>query len=350
MKKIAIIFGGNSPEYTVSLASATSAIEALQSSPYDYDLSLIGIAPDAMDWYLYTGELENIRQDTWLLDRKHTQKIQPLFEGNGFWLSEAQQTLVPDVLFPIMHGKYGEDGSIQGLFELMKLPYVGCGVAASALCMNKWLLHQAAATIGVQSAPTILLTNQDNQRQQIEAFIQTHGFPVFFKPNEAGSSKGITKVTRVEEIAPALKEAFAYCSAVLLQKNIAGVEIGCGILGNDSLTVGACDAISLVDGFFDFEEKYQLISAKITVPAPLPETIETKVKEQAQLLYRSLGLKGLARIDFFVTDQGELYLNEINTMPGFTNHSRYPAMMAAIGLSYQELLQKLLILAKEEVK
>lgn len=125
MKKIAIIFGGNSPEYTVSLASATSAIEALQSSPYDYDLSLIGIAPDAMDWYLYTGELENIRQDTWLLDTKHKQKIQPLFEGNGFWLSEEQQTLVPDVLFPIMHGKYGEDGSIQGLFELMKLPYVG---------------------------------------------------------------------------------------------------------------------------------------------------------------------------------------------------------------------------------
>lgn len=116
------------------------------------------------------------------------------------------------------------------------------------------------------------------------------------------------------------------------------------------MTVGACDAISLVDGFFDFEEKYQLISAKITVPAPLPETIETKVKEQAQLLYRSLGLKGLARIDFFVTDQGELYLNEINTMPGFTSHSRYPAMMAAVGLSYQELLQKLLVLAKEEVK
>jgi len=150
MKKIAIIFGGNSPEYTVSLASATSAIEALQSSPYDYDLSLIGIAPDAMDWYLYTGELENIRQDTWLLDTKHTQKIQPLFEGNGFWLSEEQQTLVPDVLFPIMHGKYGEDGSIQGLFELMKLPYVGCGVAASALCMNKWLADQTGSGIKLQ--------------------------------------------------------------------------------------------------------------------------------------------------------------------------------------------------------
>lgn len=350
MKKIAIIFGGNSPEYSVSLASAASVIEALQTSTDEYDLSMIGIAPDGMDWYLYTGDLKNITQDTWLTDTKNRQKIQPNFQEKGFWLSVDQQTLVPDLLFPIMHGKYGEDGSIQGLFELMKLPYVGCGVAASALCMNKWLLHQAAAAIGVQSAPTTLLTNQDNQQEQIEAFIQAHGFPIFFKPNEAGSSKGISKVTCVEEIAPALKEAFTYCSAVLLQKNIAGIEIGCGILGNDHLIVGACDAISLVDGFFDFEEKYQLIRAKIIVPAPLSEMMEIKVKEQAKLLYRSLGLKGLARIDFFVTDQGELYLNEINTMPGFTSHSRYPAMMAAIGLSYQELLQKLLVLAEEEVK
>lgn len=129
--------------------------------------------------------------------------------------------------------------------------------------------------------------------------IQIHGFPVFFKPNEAGSSKGITKVTCAQEVDPDLKEAFTYCSAVLLQKNIASVEIGCGILGNDHLSLGACDTISLVeDGFFDFEEKYQMISAKITVPAPLSEMIETNIKEQTTLLYRSLGLKGLARIDF----------------------------------------------------
>lgn len=348
MKKIAVIFGGNSPEYAVSLSSAVSVIKSLD--PSIYEISMIGIAPTTIDWYLYQGDVTHLQTDTWLADTENHQKILPLFEGEGFWLTKDQQRLVPDVLFPILHGKYGEDGCIQGLFELMKRPYVGCGVAASALCMNKWLLHQAASALGIKSAPSLLITNQAKQQKQINVFIQTHGFPVFIKPNEAGSSKGIAKITDPTALDQAFAEAFTYGAAVLLQKSIAGTEIGCGILGNEELVVGALDAISLKNGFFDFEEKYQLLHAKITVPAPLPATIDTKIKEQARLLYHNLGLKGLARIDFFVTAQGAIYLNEINTMPGFTAHSRYPAMMAEVGLPYEELLKKLLDLAQEEIK
>lgn len=341
MKKIAVLFGGNSPEYSVSLASATSVIQAID--PQTYELLMIGIAP-TMDWYLYQGDVSNVTNDTWLQDHKNCHLL--AFSSHGFMLGEKQ--IVPDVLFPVLHGKYGEDGCIQGLLELMNLPYVGCQVAASALCMNKWLLHQLAATIGIDSAPSLLLSCHESETARIDGFIQEHGLPIFIKPNEAGSSKGITKVTDKAELPSALAAAFAFGPTVLVQKAIAGVEIGCGILGNEHLTVGACDAISLVDGFFDFEEKYQLITAKITVPAPLPPLIESQIKAYAQLLYRSIGLSGLARIDFFVTDQGAIYLNEINTMPGFTSHSRYPAMMAAVGLSYETLVEKLIALAEEE--
>ena len=341
MKKIAVLFGGNSPEYSVSLASAASVIQAID--PLKYEVMTIGIAP-TMDWYWYQGNLANVRNDTWLEDHKNCHQL--TFSSQGFILGEKR--IVPDVLFPVLHGKYGEDGCIQGLLELMNLPYVGCHVAASALCMNKWLLHQLADTMGIASAPTLLLSRYENDPATIDRFIQDHGFPIFIKPNEAGSSKGITKVTDKTALHSALTTAFAYGSTVLIQKAIAGIEIGCGILGNEQLTIGDCDAISLVDGFFDFEEKYQLISATITVPAPLPLALESQIKEQAQLLYRNLGLTGLARIDFFVTNQGAIYLNEINTMPGFTGHSRYPAMMAEVGLSYEILVEQLIALAEED--
>jgi D-alanine---D-serine ligase len=343
MKKIAVLFGGNSPEYSVSLASATSVIQGID--PLKYEVIMIGLSP-SMDWYLYQGKLENVGNNTWLNDQQNCHLLS--FSSQGFQLSE--KLIKPDVVFPVLHGKYGEDGCVQGLLEVMNLPYVGCHVAASAICMNKWLLHQLAAAIGIESAPTIQLTQYNHNEAEVHQFIQSHGFPIFVKPNEAGSSKGITKVTDPSELPSALREAFTFSSSILLQKAIDGIEIGCGILGNEQLIVGACDAISLVDGFFDFEEKYQLTSAKITVPAPLPSAIEARIKEKAQLLYRSLGLTGLARIDFFVTNHGAIYLNEINTMPGFTSYSRFPTMMAAVGISYEKLLEKLISLAEEGTK
>lgn len=226
MKKIAVLFGGNSPEYSVSLASAASVIQAID--PLKYEVMTIGIAP-TMDWYWYQGNLANVRNDTWLEDHKNCHQL--TFSSQGFILGEKR--IVPDVLFPVLHGKYGEDGCIQGLLELMNLPYVGCHVAASALCMNKWLLHQLADTMGIASAPTLLLSRYENDPATIDRFIQDHGFPIFIKPNEAGSSKGITKVTDKTALQSALTTAFAYGSTVLIQKAIAGIEIGCGILGNE---------------------------------------------------------------------------------------------------------------------
>ncbi|MBP1040158.1 D-alanine--D-serine ligase [Vagococcus sp. BWB3-3] len=342
MKQVGVIFGGASPEYEVSLESAASVLEVLEGQAYD--VSKIGISRNGT-WYLVKSDLTAIREDRWL-NQETCQKILPDFSGQGFWLSEEKKWLTPDSLFPVLHGKYGEDGCLQGLLEMMGVPYVGCGVAASALCMNKWLLHQFAESIGIKSTPTLMLTAHEDTTK-VDAFIEQQGYPLFVKPNEAGSSKGISQVTHSAGLQAALADAFQYCTEVILQKSVSGIEIGCGILGNEELTVGECDEISLVEGFFDYTEKYQLVTAKILVPASLPVVINQQIKERAQLLYRSLGCKGLARLDFFFTDEGEILLNEVNTMPGFTAHSRFPAMLAAVGFSYQQIIQTLLILAEE---
>lgn len=342
MKKIALIFGGTSSEYEVSLASASGVLAALHE--LDYQVFPIGITRGG-DWFLTDADVEQLQKDTWQTSSL-CQSATPQFKGQGFWLSKDQKFFKPDVLLPILHGGSGEDGSLQGLFEMMALSYAGCGVAASALCMNKFLLHKFADTLGIKSAATVLLDSITDQ-QTVEKFIKNVGLPIFVKPNEAGSSKGISKVTEPEQLPQALAEAFRYSRQVILQKAVSGIEIGCGILGNHDLQLGACDEISLVGQFFDYVEKYQLLTAKITVPAQIPAEISEKIQVQAQRLYQHLGCRGLARIDFFLTDDGTILLNEVNTLPGFTPHSRFPAMMAAAGISYNQVLEKLITLAEE---
>lgn len=342
MKKIALIFGGVSSEYEISLKSAAGVLKTL--TDLGHQVYKIGITA-AGDWLLTEGNADDLQQDTWQ-DASLCQEVLPNFNGQGFWLKASKTYLKPDVLLPILHGGSGENGSIQGLFQLMELPYAGCGVASSAICMNKFLLHQFAETIGIQSAPTILLHSISNL-QRVEKFIKEQGFPIFVKPNEAGSSKGITKVTESQQLSVALREAFEYSSQVILQKAIVGTEIGCGLLGNHELVVGACDEISLTGHFFDYLEKYQLITAEIKVPAKISAAASAEIQNKAEKLYRLLGCRGLARIDFFLTENGEILLNEVNTLPGFTPHSRYPAMLAAVGVSYSQILEKLISLAEE---
>lgn len=342
MKKIGIIFGGDSAEYEVSLKSTVAIMEEVKDM--DYELVTIGITTNGK-WYKFDGEVNEIKENTWFLNDNCQEVSIDLAKGN-FFLKETNEQLDIDVLFPILHGGFGENGSIQGIFEMMNLPYVGCGVTASAISMNKMMLHDIADSIGIKSTPSIILTSE-NSDEELNDFIAAHGFPIYVKPNEAGSSKGISRVTCQEELKAALAEDSLYDTKILIQKEVKGIEIGCSIIGNQDLVVGECDQISLVEGFFDYEEKYNLITAQIILPAKIESSMTEKVKLQAKKLYEYIGCTGLARIDFFVSNQGELFLNEINTMPGFTKQSRYPMMMNEIGLSYQDIIKKLINLAEE---
>lgn len=343
MKKIAVIFGGKSSEYEISLESVVGIIKAMEDYK-EYEIYKIGISSKGK-WYLTDSTLEQIRSNTWKEQAK-TQELMPQVNGNGFFLLQDKKYIKPDILFPVLHGGDGENGVLQGVLEMMQIPYVGCGVAASAVCMNKYMLHQFARNIGIKSTPTLLVSSFAEQNKA-EIFCKENRFPIFVKPNEAGSSKGISIVNNYNDLEKALQEAFQYSAQVILQKSVEGIEIGCGILGNKELILGACDEIVLEEGFFDYKEKYQMITAKVVVPARISSHTNECIKQQATQIYKFLGCKGLARLDFFVTKTGEVLLNEINTFPGFTEHSRYPSMFAAVGISYIEIVNQLLLLAQE---
>lgn len=343
MKKIGVVFGGTSSEYEVSLKSTVAVLKALESLPYE--VMMIGITKEG-DWLWYQESVDLIEKDTWFLETSCV----PLnfdFTGQGFINKTTNQGVLVDIIFPALHGGDGENGVIQGLFEMMNLPYVGCGVGASSISMNKMLLHEFAKTVDVKSTPTLLI-NAKKITQEVETFIKEAGFPLFVKPNEAGSSKGISKVESKAELGKALEEAFKFDSKVILQKEVVGIEIGCSVLGNDELTVGACDQVNLAQGFFDYEEKYNLITAGIQVPSIIDITLQHEIKKQAKRLYKALDCSGLARIDFFLTTDNQILLNEINTMPGFTDHSRYPMMMKEIGLSFEKIIEELIMLGVEK--
>ena len=343
MKKIGVVFGGTSAEYEVSLKSTAGVLRSLEELAYE--VVMIGVTQKG-EWLLYQESIDLIEADTWHLEASCV-PLQLDVTGRGFFDLTRNCFIQVDVIFPVLHGGDGENGVLQGVFELMKIPFVGCGVTASAIGMNKMMLHQFAESLGIKSTPSLLVTKGDVDNLAIQLFIETHGFPIFVKPNEAGSSKGITQATNKEELVTGITEAFLYDHQVILQKNVQGIEIGCSVLGNETLTIGACDQINLAQGFFDYEEKYQLITAEIQVPASLDFKTERQIKEQAEILYRGLGCRGLSRIDFFVTDTNEILLNEINTMPGFTSHSRFPMMMKEVGLDYTEIIQTLIELGVE---
>ncbi|EOL43642.1 D-alanine--D-serine ligase VanE [Enterococcus caccae] len=342
MKTVAIIFGGISSEYEVSLKSAVAIIENMET--LDYSVMKIGITKKGQ-WYLFEGTTDQIKNDNWYLEL-NCQEMMVDFAKKRFVLKNSKEFIKPDILFPVLHGGYGENGAMQGVFELLDIPYVGCGIGSAAISMNKIMLHEFAEAIGVKSTPSMILES-DKGLQKVDEFAKIHGFPLYVKPNEAGSSKGISKVVQKSNLYKAIDEASKYDSRILIQKEVKGVEIGCGILGNEQLVVGECDQISLLDGFFDYEEKYNLVTAEILLPAKLSIDKKEDIQMKAKKLYRLLGCKGLARIDFFLTDDGEILLNEINTMPGFTEHSRFPMMMNEIGMDYKEIIEKLLVLAVE---
>ena len=237
------------------------------------------------------------------------------------------------------------DGTVQGVFELAGIPLVGCGVLASALCMDKDRAHKLAAVAGVSVPNSYVLGRGEAGEAASRA--ERLGYPIFVKPVKAGSSYGVTKVTERGQLTAAVELAFSHDDAVLLEECISGFEVGCAVLGNDVLTVGAVDEIELQSGFFDYTEKYTLKTAQIHVPARIRPEQSAQIQETARTVYRALGCRGFARVDLFLDAQGRIVFNEVNTIPGFTAHSRYPSMMKAAGLSLQEILTAVIELAVE---
>lgn len=346
MKKtnVAVLFGGCSSEYGVSLVSAYSVLQNLD--PEKYEIIPIGITQTG-NWYYFSGELEKIPRDLW---QNETDCVSAALSPNRdhrrllLFRENRVEELPVDVAFPVMHGAYGEDGTVQGLIEASGIPLAGCGVLASALGMDKDRAHKLASLAGV-SVPRSLVIRRGEPEDSLLEFARSLGYPLFIKPLRAGSSYGITKVQKESEFLPAVALALEFDDQIIMEESIDGFEVGCAVLGNDELTVGEVDEIELSSGFFDFTEKYTLKTSAIHVPARIPGETALRIKEAAKKIYRALGCSGFARVDLFLTPDREIVFNEVNTIPGFTEHSRYPGMMRAAGISFPRLLDTIIELA-----
>lgn len=348
MKKIAILFGGCSSEYEVSLESAYAVISHLDTTKYEP--VLIGITREG-NWYLYQGEWSQIQIDTWYTaETCQPAVILPDKKLHGLMVYGKNEPdyISLDGAMPILHGKNGEDGTVQGVLELAGIPIIGCDTMSSAIGMDKETAHYLAAVHGVKIPKSVLVsakqweTELTQKTKEIEGYGEALGYPFYVKPLRAGSSFGISKVWKKEELAEALEHAFFYDKDIVMEENIDGFEVGCAVLGTKELTVGAVDEIELSEGFFDYTEKYTLKTSKIYVPARISEEQAAKIKKTAEMIYQALGCSCFARVDMFLTPEGEIYFNEVNTIPGFTAHSRYPNMMKEAGISFEELVNCLI--------
>ena len=336
-KRIAILFGGCSPEYGVSLQSAYSVITHLDREKYEP--VLIGIS-NAGDWFQYVGEIEKIFIGTWCNEEDCIPVVvSPNRTVHGIVTiknGKIRETHI-DAVFPVLHGKNGEDGTVQGMFELAGIPVVGCGVLSSALCMDKDRAHKLVQAAGISVPQSFVLQSGGDAETAIRQ-AERIGYPLFVKPVGAGSSYGITKVTGRNQLPEALKLAFSYDNTVIVEECISGFEVGCAVLENDGFVVGEVDEIELENGFFDFTEKYTLKTSSIHVPARISAEKAGEIKETAKLIFKTLDCRGFARVDMFLDDTGRIVFNEVNTIPGFTTHSRFPNMMKAAGISLEQVI------------
>ncbi|WP_331765867.1 D-alanine--(R)-lactate ligase [Embleya sp. NBC_00896] len=340
--KVGIIFGGRSEEHPISIKSAQEVARNLDAEKYEP--FYIGITKDGA-WKLCDGP-----DADWENGNCRPAALSPDSTVHGLLVQEEGQALgryetIPlDVVLPVLHGKHGEDGAMQGLLELSGIPYVGCDVQSSALCMDKSLAYTVAASEGI-ATPNFRIIAAD---QNIDPGLLT--YPVFVKPARSGSSFGVTKVSRAEELQSAVETARQYDAKVLIEEAVVGSEIGCAILGNElDLMAGEVDRIALSHGFFRIhqEDAPETGSDNSTaiVPADILAESRLLVQETAMAVYRALGCSGLARVDLFLKEDGAVVLNEVNTFPGMTSYSRYPRMMAAAGIPLGEVLDRILSLA-----
>lgn len=334
---VGVIFGGVGEEHAVSVKSAIEVAQHLD--PDAYEPVWIKVAIDGV-WRLCSGPDRDTDEGPPVVLAPDRSIHGLLVLANGRYSS-----IHLDVVLPVLHGKLGEDGAIQGLLELAGLPYVGCDIASSAVCMDKALAYAVARSAGIATPDHWIVTGDDHD---VDHELLT--YPVFVKPARSGSSFGVSKVSEPAGLAEAVRSARRFDSKVLIERAVVGSEVGCAILGNGSdLLTGEVDRIALSHGFFRIhqEDQPELGSENSTfiVPADIPPDSYARVRETAMAIYRAMGCRGLTRVDLFLTEDRRIVLNEINTFPGLTSYSRYPRMMRAAGLSLADVLARAISLA-----
>ncbi len=351
MKKALILFGGVSSEHDISLISAKSVIE---NTPKDkYDIITVGITKDGR-WYLYTGDVENLPEDKWLCDKDKLKPavISPDRADHGIIvLGEKAEKIKVDVVFPVLHGKNGEDGAVQGLLQLAGIPFVGCDMISSACCMDKVITNTLLDEAGIAQAKWLGLKEheyKENGEEFIKKAEEYLGYPIFVKPANAGSSVGVSKAADKDSLKRAIAKAFKEDTKLVLEEGITGKEIECAVLGNEEPIASLVGEIESCNDFYDYDAKYINEASKLYIPARIEQKISDEIRETAVRAYKALGCSGLARVDFFVREgDNKVLLNEPNTIPGFTSISMYPKMFQKSGVEYPELIDRLFMLACE---
>lgn len=346
--KVGVIFGGMSTEHDVSMVSGTSVIKNLNKEKYEIFPIYIN---EEGKWFKYTKEIE---------------QVQILTVGDKITEVEEIQNPIEyiknvDVVFPVLHGLYGEDGTLQGILELLKKKYVGCKVLASSVCMDKVYAKVIFDKAGLNQAKYIYVRKygdkyiyvDKNFNEEIldvdnicDIVEQKLGLPVFVKPSNSGSSVGINKSHNKKELAEHIEYATQFDTKILIEENINGREVECAVLGNEDVKASCVGEILPAEDFYTFDAKYKNAQSRVVMPADLPEEISEEIRTSAIKAFKAVDGKGLSRVDFFVEKEtGKILINEINTLPGFTQISMYPKLWEQMGLSYTELLDELIKLA-----
>lgn len=343
--KLGVIFGGMSTENEVSCISGASVIKHLNKEKYN----VFPIYIDKIgNWYKV--KLEDVEKLEELENKEHIENI-------------TEYLKQMDVIFPVLHGLYGEDGTIQGLFELLKIPYVGCGVLASSVGMDKVYTKLIFEKANINQAKYIYIRKYNEKYIYIdeefnEKILELEDiakitndklrFPVFVKPSNSGSSVGINKAHNIEELKNAIVEAGKYDNKILIEEGIVGKEVECAVLGNEDVISSCVGEIKSADEFYSYDAKYNNENSKTLIPAEISEENSKEIQKLAIKAFKAISGRGLSRVDFFIEDKTEkIYINEINTLPGFTSISMYPKLFEAVGISYEKLLDNLIELASK---
>lgn len=356
MKKLSvcILFGGISPEHEVSLRSAESVLKNIDKEKYN--LFPVGITKEG-DWILYGGkDYSDLPSGKWVDNpNNHRVAISPI-RGQGLLTFEGDCVVREriDVVFPVLHGENGEDGSVQGLLQLAGIPYVGPHVAASAVAMDKTLTKLVVDHAGVTQAAWHLVRGSDmgsRMEATLDSLEKQFQYPMFVKPAGTGSSVGVSKAGSREDLEKALLAAGKFDDKVLVEEFIQGREIEVAVMGNESPVASICGEIDSGADFYDYDAKYITDTSVAYVPARIPEDVAESVRDTAVKVYKAIGCQGLSRVDFFVTwQENRVVFNEINTLPGFTSISMYPKLFGASGIPYSQLIDQLLEFALEASK
>lgn len=353
MKKALIIFGGASSEHFVSCVSASYVISNIPTDKYD--VVTVGITRDG-EWYLYEGDVSLLPEDKWLENGKITKAVlSPDRKDKSLivFRDDKVEKIKIDVAFPVLHGKNGEDGTIQGLLELSGIPYVGSDCRSSACSMDKAITNTFADSAEICQAKWLSCVAEE-YREIKDGFLKKAedylGYPIFVKPANAGSSVGVSKAVDRASLEKAMEVAFKEDRKVVLEEFVDGFEVECAVLGNRDAKAMSVGQIKPANEFYDYEAKYENDNSELYIPAHIPEETIDEVRKTAVRIYKVLGCSGLSRVDFFVTKRdGKVVFNEINTIPGFTPISMYAKLCEYSGISYSQLVDRLLMLAEERM-